>query len=253
MNDLLRVSKLSLRKGKQILKQVSFAASSGDLLLILGPSGSGKSSLLRCLNRLETIAEGTVLLNGQDTLNIKTVELRRRMGMVFQTPALLPLTVKQNIAVGPNLHKLPLTDDDCESLVHKVGLSLDFLDRPVETLSGGEQQRVALAQALANRPEVLMMDEPTSALDPTAVSTIERLIRSIHRDLKTAILWVTHDVAQAVRLNADTLVLIDGEILAQGNIRELMADNQNETLQKFFQGRLEENQATKQQGDGNGK
>ncbi len=169
---------------------------------------------------------------------MKTKELRRRIGMVFQTPALLPLTVKQNIMVGPNLHKLPLKDEDCESLVQKVGLSLDYLDRPVETLSVGEQQRVALAQALANRPQVLMLDEPTSALDPTAVLTIERLIQSIHQDLNTAILWVTHDVAQAVRLNAQTLILIDGEILAQGNIRELMADCKNETLQRFFQGTL---------------
>ena len=244
---------MSLRKGKEILKQVSFAAASGELVLILGPSGSGKSSLLRCLNRLETIAEGSIFLNGQDTLNIKTVELRRRIGMVFQKSALLPLTVKQNIAVGPNLHKISFADEECESLVQKVGLSLDYLDRPIETLSVGEQQRVALAQALANRPEVLMLDEPTSALDPTAVLTIERLIQSIHRDLKTAILWVTHDVAQAVRLDAKTLILIDGEILANGNIRELMADNQNQTLQQFFRGTLDKNQTTTQQGEANGK
>jgi len=253
VSDLLKVSKLSLRKGKEILKQVSFAASSGDLLLILGPSGSGKSSLLRCLNRLETVSEGTILLNGQDALSMKTMELRRRIGMVFQTPALLPLTVKENIAVGPNLHKKPLTDEDCESLVQKVGLPQNTLDRPVETLSVGEQQRVALAQALANRPQVLMLDEPTSALDPTAVLTIERLVRSIHRDLKTAILWVTHDVAQAVRLNAQTLILIGGEIIARGNIRELMADSQNETLQRFFQGTLKKDPETKKRGDVNGK
>jgi putative ABC transport system ATP-binding protein len=253
VSDLLKVSNLSLHKGKEILNQISFTLASSDLLLILGPSGSGKSSLLRCLNRLQTMTEGKIFLNGQDTLSIKTMELRRRIGMVFQTPALLPITVKENIVLGPKLHNNLFTDDDCQSLVQKVGLSLEYLDRPVETLSVGEQQRVALAQALANRPEILMLDEPTSALDPTAVLTIERLIQSVHQDFKTATLWVTHDVAQAVRLNAQTLILIDGEILARGNIRELMASSQNEILQKFFQGTLEQNQTVPQQGDRNGK
>jgi putative ABC transport system ATP-binding protein len=253
VSDLLKISNLSLHKGKDILKHVSFELSSGQLLLILGPSGSGKSSLLKCLNRLQTISEGTVFLEGQDTQSMKTMELRRRIGMVFQTPALLPTSVKENIFIGPNLHKLPFSDNVCESLVRKVGLSLDYLNRPVETLSVGEQQRVALAQALANGPDVLMLDEPTSALDPTAVLTIERLIQSIHRDLKTAFLWITHDVAQAVRLNAQTLILIDGEILARGNINELMTSSQNETLQGFFQGTLDKNQTATQQGDSNGK
>lgn len=252
MNDLLKVSDLSLKKGKEILKQVSFALSPGDLLLILGPSGSGKSSLLKCLNRLQTMSEGTVCLNGQDTRSLKTVELRRRIGMVFQTPALLPGTVRENIVIGPKLHHFPFTDNDCESLIQKVGLSLDYLPCPVETLSVGEQQRVALAQSLANGPEVLMLDEPTSALDPTAVLTVERLIQSLHRNLKTAILWVTHDVAQAMRLNARTLILIDGKILAQGNIRELMASGDNKILHNFFQGTLDKNQTPPPQEGGSG-
>ena len=182
-----------------------------------------------------------------------TMELRRRIGMVFQIPALLPGSVRENIAVSAGLRKQFLSDEDCESLVQKVGLSLDTLDRPVETLSVGEQQRVALAQTLANYPQVLMLDEPTSALDPTAVSMIERLIRSINRDMRTAVLWVTHDVAQAVRFNAQTLILLDGEILACGNIRELMASSRNETLQRFFRGTLDRDPAGKRQGDADGK
>lgn len=253
VSELLKVSNLSLRKGKEILKKISFALSSGDFLLILGPSGSGKSSLLRCLNRLETISSGTVFLEEQDTRSMVTVELRRRIGMVFQTPALLPGSVRENITVSAKLRKQFLSDEDCESLVQKVGLTLEFLNRPVETLSIGEQQRVALAQTLANHPQVLMLDEPTSALDPTAVLKIERLIRSINRDLGTAVLWVTHDVAQAVRFNAQTLVLIDGEILAHGNIRDLMASSRNDTLQRFFLGTLDRDPADKRKGDADGK
>jgi UDP-glucose/iron transport system ATP-binding protein len=253
VSDLLKVSNLSLFKGKEILKKISFALSRGDLLLILGPSGSGKSSLLRCLNRLETITEGLVLLEGRDARSINTVELRRRIGMVFQTPALLPGSVRENISLSFQLSKQALKDADCVSLLQQVGLSLDFLDLPVENLSIGEQQRVALAQTLANHPQVLMLDEPTSSLDPTAVLTIERLIQSINRDLQTAILWVTHDVAQAMRFNAETLVLIDGEIHAQGNIRELMASKQNQTLQRFFQGTLSKDPRDNQKGDADGK
>ncbi|GJL78528.1 MAG: phosphate ABC transporter ATP-binding protein [Nitrospinaceae bacterium] len=253
MSDLLKVSNLSLSKGKEILKKVSFALSSGDFLLILGPSGCGKSSLLRCLNRLETISNGEVFLNGQNTRTMDTMELRRRVGMVFQTPALLPGSVKENISLSLRLRKQTLSNEDCESLIQNVGLSLDYLDRPVENLSIGEQQRVALAQTLANHPQVLMLDEPTSALDPTAVSTIERLIQSINREMKSAILWVTHDVTQAVRFNAPTLILVDGEIVAEGNIRELMASGQNEMLERFFKGTLNHDPEEKQQGDTDGK
>lgn len=253
VSDLLTVANLSLSKVQEILKKISFALSRGDFLLILGPSGSGKSSLLRCLNRLETISSGTIFLEGQDTRSIDTVDLRRRIGMVFQTPALLPGTVRKNISLSSRLHKRAFKDADGESLAQQVGLAMDFIDRPVETLSVGEQQRVALAQTLANHPQVLMLDEPTSALDPTAVLTIERLIQAINRDLKTAILWVTHDVAQAVRFNARTLILMDGEILAEGNIRELVASCNNETLSRFFQGTLEQNSVSKQQGGGDGK
>jgi len=199
------------------------------------------------------VSTGTIHLEGRDTGSMEATDLRRRIGMVFQSPALLPLTVRGNIELGPKLHKQPFSDQDCESLIQKVGLPLTYLNRQTETLSVGEQQRVALAQALANEPRILMLDEPTSALDPTAVSTIERLVQSLHKELETAILWVTHDIAQAVRFNARTLVLIDGEILAQGNIRELMESSDNDTLQKFFQGKLEKERPMTQEGASDGK
>lgn len=239
MQTLLKVSGLSLNKGRDILKDVSFSLRRGEILTVLGPSGSGKTSLLRCLNRLESISCGEIQLDGQNAATLPAVELRRRIGLVFQVPALLPLTVRENISIGPQLRNATLDEVECASLIARVGLRNEFLDRKADALSIGEQQRAALAQVLANRPDVLLLDEPTSALDPTAVLTIENLIKSVHEALQTATLLVTHNVEQALRFNTQTLVLMDGEVLAQGNIRDLMDSPVSDTLKKFFQGNLE--------------
>ncbi|MFQ5444333.1 MAG: ATP-binding cassette domain-containing protein [Nitrospinales bacterium] len=251
--EVLRVSHISLTKGNAILRDVSFAVQSGEILTLLGPSGAGKSSLLRCLNRLESINDGEIFLRGKEIRTLPVTQLRRRVGMVFQTPALIPGTVRENILQGPKLFGRMLEESECESLVDRVALSKDFLQREVTTLSVGEQQRVALAQVLANRPEVLLMDEPTSALDPTAVTTIENLIRSIHRELHTPILWVTHDVRQARRFGGETLVMVKGQVLAHGNIEDLMQRSDHEMLKRFFAGNMENDQGTKTKGECNDK
>ncbi|NIY16856.1 MAG: ATP-binding cassette domain-containing protein [Nitrospinaceae bacterium] len=235
---MLKVSNLSLTKGKAILKGISFELAAGEMLTVLGPSGAGKSSLLRCLNRLDTVDAGEVLLGGQDIRSLEVTQLRRRVGMVFQVPALVPSTVAVNVALGPSLRQETLTVPQCEELLQQVGLNPALKDRMADTLSVGEQQRVALAQLLANRPEVLLLDEPTSALDPTAALTVENLIKDIHVRLNTATVLVTHDVAQARRFNAETLVILNGAVAARGNIQDLINDTGNEPLQKFFSGEL---------------
>lgn len=234
MTRLLQVSNISLTKGKSILKNVSCEVRGGEILTVLGPSGSGKSSLLRCLNRLESIDQGKIFLNGVETRQIKTQELRRRVGMLFQTPSLLPLTVAENLRMGPKLRKETMDEPAYRLLLEKVGLKMEFLDRNVETLSVGERQRAALAQVLANHPEALLLDEPTSALDPPAVLKIEELIKSHPQGLKVMTLLVTHNVEQALRFDAQTLVLVNGEVAARGNIRDLVNKPENENLRKFF-------------------
>ena len=236
---LLKADQIAFSKEKPILKGVSFELKPGTCLTLLGPSGSGKSSLLRCLNRLETIDSGTITLEGVDIRTLNPAEIRRRVGLVFQSPALLPLSLAENIALGPKLAGNILSEEDLLARLREVGLAGMPPDRRVDTLSIGEQQRVALAQVLANDPQVLLLDEPTSALDPTAMLTIERLIQSIHRTKKTATLWVTHDLAQARRIDAETLVLVEGKILAQGPIRQLMDSENKDALQRFFQGDLQ--------------
>jgi len=233
---MLRVSNLSLTKDKAILRDLSFEVKPGQMLTVLGPSGAGKSSLLRCLNRLDTPDSGEVFLGGTEVKSLDILEVRRRMGMVFQTPALIPDTVQANVALGPSLRHETVSNSEIGELLMQVGLNLTFMTRQVETLSVGEQQRVAFAQVLANQPEVLLLDEPTSALDPTAALTIENLIKDIHSRLHTATVLVTHDIPQAIRFNTETLVIVNGSVLARGNIQDLVNDTSNATLQKFFTG-----------------
>ncbi len=121
-----------------------------------------------------------------------------------------------------------------------MGLGKEYSNRDADALSVGERQRVGLAQVLANEPEILLLDEPTSALDPTAVLTVETLIQSLHQQLNTVTVLVTHNLEQAKRFNARTLVLIDGEVFAEGNIHELMKSEKNPLLTKFFQGRMDQ-------------
>ncbi len=235
---MLRVSNLSLTKGKAILKDLSFEVKPGEMLTVLGPSGAGKSSLLRCLNRLDPADSGEVFLNGAEVRSLDILDLRRRMGMVFQTPALIPETVAANVALGPSLRHETVSEPEIQELLQQVGLPPELMTRQVETLSVGEQQRVSFAQVLANKPDVLLLDEPTSALDPTAALTIENLIKDVHSRLHTATVLVTHDIPQAVRFNTETLVLVCGSVLARGNIQDLVNDTGNTTLQKFLKGEL---------------
>lgn len=236
---VLNVANISLAREKPVLRNVSFELARGEILVVLGPSGSGKTSLLRCLNRLESVDSGRVLLDGKDTRDLPAMELRRRVGLVFQTPALIPGTVEENVRAGPRLAGEDLAKDACLSLLGRVGLADRYLGRSAETLSVGERQRVALAQVLANAPEVLLLDEPTSALDPTAVLTVETLIQSLHRELNTATVIVTHNLDQARRFGARTLVLDDGKVLGVGPFGELMRSDRDSTLMKFFEGRMD--------------
>ena len=235
---MLRVCNLSLTKGKAILKDLSFEVKPGQMVTVLGPSGAGKSSLLRCLNRLDPADSGEVFLNGTEVQSLDILDLRRRMGMVFQSPALIPDTVAANVALGPSLRQETVSESEIQELLKQVGLPSEIMTRQVDTLSVGEQQRVAFAQVLANKPDVLLLDEPTSALDPTAALTIENLIKEIHSRLHTATVLVTHDIPQAIRFNTDTMVIVEGAVLACGNIQDLVDNTNNVTLQKFFKGEL---------------
>jgi putative ABC transport system ATP-binding protein len=206
---------------KVLVSGASFEVRKGETLAIVGPSGSGKSSLLRLLNRLDEPTSGTVYLHGTDYRQIPPRELRRRVGMVLQRPFLFPGKVADNLQFGPKQRGQILSAAEIEELLTGVGLA-GFESRDVSNLSGGEAQRVSFARALANSPEALLLDEPTSALDEAAKRDVETLIRQIGREHGIACVLVTHDVAQAERLAERALILEGGQIVRSGPVEEVL-------------------------------
>lgn len=206
---------------KPLLRDVSLQLERGTVLAVLGPSGSGKSTLLRMLNRLDEPTDGQLLLDGQDYREINPRNLRRRVGMVMQRPYLFPGTAAANVSYGPLQHGNALSSQQIADLIEQVGMT-GHAEDDVSTLSGGEAQRISIARALANEPEVLLLDEPTSALDEVSRLAIERLLFTLVRNRNTTCVWVTHDVAQASRIADIALKIESGRAVAYGTVQEIL-------------------------------
>ena len=179
---------------------------------IVGASGSGKSTLLRLCNRLEVPTSGVVRFHGRDVMDLDPLDLRRRVGMVFQRPTPFPGTVRENLLVArPSAGEAELV-----AALERAALDASFLDRVADDLSGGEAQRMCLARTLVTEPEVLLMDEPTSALDEAATRILEDRARELARaDRPVPVLWVTHDLGQVQRL-ADTTLRVEAGRVRHG-------------------------------------
>jgi len=219
---VLRAEKLgrSVRE-KVLVMDASFEVRKGETLAIAGPSGSGKSSLLRLLNRLDEPTSGTVYLDGIDYRKIAPRELRRRVGMVTQRAYLFPGSVAENLRFGPRQRGEELNPSRIEELLAGVGLA-GYGSRDVANLSGGEAQRVSFARTLANSPEGLVLDEPTSALDEDSKHGLEALIVQIGHAQGIPCVLVTHDMGQAARLAQRVLILEAGRIVRSGTVEEVL-------------------------------
>ena len=236
----LSVQNLSLvRNGRAILTNTTLQVAPGEIICLMGPSGSGKSSLLRCLNRLTEPPPDTVFYNGQDIHSLDVLTLRRQVGMVFQKPALFPGTVADNILYGPSLQEKIISPPNIEELLALSDLPSDYAQRDVAELSGGEAQRVSLARALANRPDTVLLDEPTSALDPAAQRHIEAAILRLRTTLGLTVLWVTHNVEEA-KLVADRIyLLLNGRIADEGTPEHVFRKGSEHLTAVFAAGQLE--------------
>ncbi len=227
MNDaavpaVLRTEHLGRRVGEVwIVNDISLDVRHCELLGVVGASGSGKSSFLRLLNRLDEPTSGTVYLNDQDYRQIQPKTLRQRVGMVTQRPFLFPGNVASNLRFGPAQRGETLPDSEIASLLERVGLP-GFAARNVANLSGGEQQRVSLARSLANQPEILLLDEPTSALDEQAKVGIEELIRKLLSENCLTFVLVTHDRDQARRMCHRVAFIEAGKLVSVGTPGEVL-------------------------------
>jgi len=193
--------------GTTILDGIDLEIPARGITVLLGPSGAGKSMLLRLLNRLEVPTAGEVRFRGRPVREIDPLELRRRVGMVFQRPTPFPGTVRDNLLVA----EPDATEDEMARALRAARLDRSFLDRDADELSGGEAQRMCLARTLLTRPQVLLMDEPTSALDPEARHGLERTAMRVARRGRPMV-WVTHDLEQAQRLADEVVVLVAGRV-----------------------------------------
>ena len=235
---------------KQALNHVDLEINSNQVVALIGPSGCGKSTYIRCLNRMNDViegcrVEGRITLDGEDIYDpsLDVVQLRARVGMVFQKPNPFPKSIYDNIAYGPRIHGL---SENRDQLSHIVETSLrraglwgevkDRLDQPGTGLSGGQQQRLCIARAIAVSPEVILMDEPCSALDPIATARIEELIDELRQNY--AIVIVTHSMQQAARVSQRTAFFHLGDLVEQGDTEQIFTNPQDERTQGYITGRF---------------
>ena len=198
-------------ENKSVLKGINLSVKKGEIIALVGPSGSGKSTLLRCINRLIEADEGEIIYDKKNIKDICPINLRREVVLIHQESVMLPGTVFDNVAYGPSL----LNNIDKNHIIKCIkdaGLSEDFLEKDASKLSGGEKKRVALARALALRPNVLLLDEPTSGVDPKKVKTVEKNIVDFSKRKKLTVIWVTHYIEQAKRVSSKIANIKEGTV-----------------------------------------
>ena len=226
--------------GKAVVRDLTLEMAKGEFTVLIGTSGSGKSTTLKMINRLVEHDRGEILFAGEPIEKFRAQDLRRRMGYAIQSIGLFPhWTVEENIATVPQLLKWPKTKirDRVTELLELLNLDpRQFRHRYPHQLSGGQQQRVGVARALASDPEVLLMDEPFGALDPVTRATLQEEVARIHKMTHRTIVLVTHDIDEALAL-ADRIVLLnDGQVVQQGTPLELLTKPATPFVRDFFGG-----------------
>jgi phosphate transport system ATP-binding protein len=232
------------------IKDVDVDILDNTVTAFIGPSGCGKSTFLRCINRMNDTIDicrvmGDILIDGEDIYDKKVdpVQLRAKVGMVFQKPNPFPKSIYDNVAYGPRIHGLARTKAELDEIVEKSlrraalwNEAKDRLDQPGTGLSGGQQQRLCIARAVATSPEVLLMDEPCSALDPIATAQVEELIDELRQEFSVVI--VTHSMQQAARVSQKTAFFHLGHLVEFGDTGQIFTNPKDERTESYITGRI---------------
>ncbi len=251
MNVKIKARDVTVHYGEaQALHGIDLDLNANEVTALIGPSGCGKSTFLRCINRMNDVIDGCRvggLINIDDqniySDEVDVVELRARVGMVFQKPNPFPKSIFDNVAYGPRIHGIAQTRADLEAIVEKslrrAGLWKEVKDRlttPGTSLSGGQQQRLCIARAIAVSPDVVLMDEPCSALDPIATAVIEELIEELRNDYTIVI--VTHSMQQAARISQRTAYFHLGSLVEHGDTQQIFTNPANEQTEAYISGKI---------------
>ena len=250
-DPVLEIKDLSVayNKDKTAVTNVSAGIKKNRVTAIMGPSGCGKSTLLRAINRMHDLypnidIDGDIYLNGQDTSEMSTIMLRRKIGMVFQRPNPFPtMSIYDNVVAGYKLNGIRLSKSDRNDIVEKSLLDValwdevkDSLTKKGTFLSGGQQQRLCIARALAFRPDVILLDEPTSALDPVATKKVEELLIQLKEHY--TILLVTHNMSQAARISDYSMFMYLGELIEYGKTKEMFINPVDKRTEEYLTGKF---------------
>ena len=223
--------------GKSILKDINITIQKGELVVFIGPSGCGKTTTIKMINKLLTPSSGEILINGDKIQDKNTIKLRRNMGYVIQQAGLLPhLTIGDNIGLIPSMEKMQKDKIKYKEieLLNLVGLDpKDFIDKYPNELSGGQQQRVGVARALVMDPEVILMDEPFSALDPITKNQLQDEIFNIQQNFKKTIIFVTHDMDEALKLGDKICIMNAGSVIQFDTPQEILKNPINDFVLNF--------------------
>lgn len=236
---MIRFENVSKSYGaNMVIKDLNFTVEQGQLVVLIGPSGCGKTTTLRLINRLIDPTSGHIFIDGKDANKLDPVELRRSIGYVIQEIGLFPhMTIEQNIEIVPKLLKWPedKRKERTRELFRLIDMDPDiYLSRYPANLSGGQQQRIGVLRALAAQPPVILMDEPFGALDPITREALQDEIKSLQKKLKKTIVFVTHDMSEAIKLADIIVIMKDGEIVQADHPENLLNNPKNAFVEQFI-------------------
>ncbi|MDN7243122.1 phosphate ABC transporter ATP-binding protein [Planococcus sp. N028] len=221
--------------GNRILKNITGSFPEGKITTLVGPSGAGKTTLLKLCNGLLSPNLGELYIKGKPIEDYEPTELRRLVGIALQSAPMISGTVYENLALPKKLQGKTLAEEEAKQLLHDVGLDDGLLNRKVHDLSGGQQQKVSIARTLVNQPGILLLDEITSSLDQTSLKEIEELIAKINHKYGTTIIWITHNLQQALEIGDFTWVMMEGEVIETGR-SELLKSPATDKVKRFVKG-----------------